>query len=205
MKFRQATLGDAKALVPLIFSSAPYVLSAIFDSNEELSALNFLHSSLLTEDGQYGFANHWVAEIDKLVVGSLSAWHSDFPDSFRQATLIKLTEFYGIPHALSVVQASQALQDCIPKPKKHEWCIGHFAVHSQYQRQGVATSLLTFAHKQALGSGKSALCLDVESTNSQALDFYLGRGFIQERESGVSQRMRTLGIGSHCHLSKKLV
>ena len=202
MKIRQATLGDAKALAPLIFSSAPTALAAIFDINHELSALHFLQSSLSTEDGQYGFANHWVVEIDHHVVGCVSAWHSNLPDSFHQATLNKLTGFYGIANALSVVQSCQTLQDCFPKPKEHEWCIGHFAVSAQHQKKGVGTALLEFMHKQALSFGKPELCLDVESINTQAIDFYLGHGFVKKQESGVSSRMHSLGIGSHFHLNK---
>jgi ribosomal protein S18 acetylase RimI-like enzyme len=205
MLSRQANQYDAAILAQLIFYSAPVALAATFDINDELSALNYLHANLLTSDGQYGFENHWVAEVDNQVAGCLSIWHSDLPDSFHQATLIKLTRFYGVAHALSVVQASQALQDCIPAPKEHELCIGHFAVLEKYQRRGVATDLLRVAQQKASVCDKSALCLDVESTNSQAINFYLGRGFIQERESGISQRMRTLGIGSHLHFSKKLI
>jgi len=205
MNIRQATLGDSKALASLIFSSASDTLAAIFDINEELSALNFLHSSVLTEDGQYGFANHWVMEIDHQVVGCVSGWHSDLPHSFHQATLIKLAKFYGIPHTLSVVQASLALQDCIPKPGKNEWCIGHFAVQQLHQRKGIGSGLVDYMQKHAMSSGKTTLCLDVESTNTQAIDFYLAQGFVKKNESSVSQRMRHLGIGSHFHLSKSLI
>lgn len=205
MHCRQANQNDACFLAQLILNSAPVALAAIFDINEELSSLNFLHSNLLTCDGQYGYDNHWVAEIDNQVAGCISTWHSDLPNSFHQATFNKLMSFYGVADAFSVVHASQALQDCIPKPKKHELCIGHFAVFKKYQRQGVATNLLWFAQQKALVCGKSSLCLDVESTNSQAIHFYLESGFTRESESGISQRMRKLGIGSHHHFSKKLV
>ena len=205
MKIRQASQEDADTVAQLIFSSAPLALAATFDINDELSAVNFLKFSLCAANGQYGYANHWVAYINNQVVGCLSPWHSDFPDSFHKATLINLADFYGIAHVLSVVQASQALYDCIPKPKINEYCIGHFAVLTQYQRQGVATALLKFSHKQALKFGKSALCLDVEKTNSQAINFYLGQGFVQESQSDISPRMQVLGIGSHLHLSKKLI
>lgn len=202
MKSRQANQGDADTLAQLIFSSSPIALTAIFDINDELSALNFLHSSLLTAEGQYGYANHWVVEIDDQVVGCLSPWHSDLADSFHQATLSQLANFYGIAHALSVVQASLALQDCIPKPQKHEWCIGHFAVFTEHQRQGVGSALLNLMHKQAVTFGKLALSLDVNCGNKQAIDFYLKQGFMQKSESSVSPRMQALGIGPHLHLSK---
>jgi ribosomal protein S18 acetylase RimI-like enzyme len=205
MIIRQATKKDVKDLASLIYSSAPDVLSTIFDINEQLSALNFLNSSLLTEDGQYGFANHWVTEVDHQVVACVSGWHSDLPLSFHQSTLNKLAGFYGIPHTLSVVQASLALKDCIPKPEKNEWCIGHFAVLQLHQRKGIGSGLVDCMQKHAMSSGKTTLCLDVESTNTQAIDFYLAQGFVKKNESSVSQRMRHLGIGSHFHLSKSLI
>ncbi|MFT6988876.1 MAG: ribosomal protein S18 acetylase RimI-like enzyme [Paraglaciecola sp.] len=204
MTSRQAEKADAHTLAELIFCSAPVALAATFDINDELSAINFLRSSLLTPDGQYGYANHWVTEIDNQVVASLCPWHSDLTDLFHQATLTQLTGFYGIAHAISVVQASQALQDCIPKPEKHEWCIGHFAVLAEYQNQGIGSALLRLMHKQAITSGKLALSLDVDAGNTQAIDFYLRQGFVKKKESGVSQRMYALGIGSHLHLSKAL-
>jgi ribosomal protein S18 acetylase RimI-like enzyme len=205
MKIRQAAQDDAKTLASLIFSSAPTTLIATFEINSTLSVLNFLQSNLSTEHGQYGYANHWVAEIDNQIVGCVSAWHTGLLDSFHQATLSKLTGFYGITHTLSVVHASLALTDCIPKPKKHEWCIGHFAVNSQYQRKGIGSALLGFMQEQALDFKKSELCLDVESSNIQALNFYLGQGFVKNSESIVSPRMQTLGIGTHLHLSKQLI
>lgn len=204
MKIRQANKTDAEALARLVLSAAPVALSAIFDINSELTALNFLHSSLLIPDGQYGYENHWVAEIDNQVVGCLSAWHSDLPNSFHQATFSNLVYFYGVTHSMYVVQASQSLQDCIPKPKEHEWCFGHFAVLAQHQKQGIGSALLTLVHKQALTSGKSALSLDVEAANKQVTNFYQRQGFVVMSGSSVSPRMQALGIGQHLHLSKDL-
>lgn len=204
MHIRQANKSDAHALGQLVFSSAPDSLAAIFDINEELSAINFLCESLLSSDGQYGYANHWVAEIDNQVVGCFSAWHEDLPKIFHQATLTMLISFYGIAHALSIVQASQTLQYCIPKPKKHEWCIGHFAVLAQYQKQGVGTALLKLMQQQALTSSKLVLSLDVDCDNDHALNFYLGQGFVVINKSGVSPKMQALGISSHLHMNRTL-
>jgi ribosomal protein S18 acetylase RimI-like enzyme len=204
MKIRQAHHSDGHTLAQLVLSSAPDVLAVTFDISVKLSAINFLRSSLSTPHGQYGYSNHWVAEIDNRVVGCLCPWHRDLLSSFHQATLIQLAKFYGVDHAISVVKASQVLQDCIPKPKKHEWCIGHFAVLAQYQNQGIGSALLTLMHKQALNAGKLALSLDVECDNTQATNFYLRQGFVNKKNSGVSLRMQNLGIGSHFHLSKDL-
>ncbi|MEP1448491.1 MAG: GNAT family N-acetyltransferase [Paraglaciecola sp.] len=205
MNIRLANQADAKELAALIFSSAPLVLTAMFSINEKLSAENFLESCLLGAEGQYGYNNHWVAVVDNRVVGCVSAWHSALPSSFHHATLTQLTEFYGVAHTLAVLQASQTLQDCIPKPQEHEWCIGHFAVSAAFQKIGVGTALLNFMNEKALNFGKSHLCLDVESINTQAVKFYLGHGFQKNAESGVSLRMKTLGLGAYFHLSKQLI
>jgi N-acetylglutamate synthase-like GNAT family acetyltransferase len=204
MKIRQAHQSDAYTLAQLVFSSAPDTLSATFDINVEFSAINFLRSSFLIPDGQYGYANHWVAEVDNQVVGCLCPWHSDLLSSFHQATLTQLADFYGIAYAISVVQASQVLQDCIPRPEKHEWCIGHFAVLAQYQKQGVGTALLKLMQQQALTSSKLVLSLDVDCDNDHALNFYLGQGFVAINKSEVSPRMQALGIGSHLHMNRTL-
>ncbi len=204
MKIRQAKESDTYTLGKLVLSSAPASFKAIFDINDEFSALNFLQSSFLFSDGQYGYANHWVAEIDNQVVGCSCSWHSDLPVVFHQTTLTTLIDFYGTHHTLDVFQASQALQDCIPKPKKHEWCIGHFAVLEQYQKQGVGSALLELMRQQASASNKLVLSLDVDCNNRQARDFYRHQGFVEISKSDTSPRMQALGIGSHFHLSKKL-
>lgn len=205
MNIRQAKQADAKELAALVYSSAPLVIAAVFTINDELSAENFIESCLLGAEGQYGYNNHWVAEVDNRVVGCISAWHSALPSSFHQATLNKLAEFYGVAHTLAVLQASQTLKDCIPKPKNHEWCIGHFAVSATYQKTGVGATLLEFMHQKALNFGKSKLCLDVECINTRAINFYLSQGFQKISESGVSPKMKISGLGEYFHLSKRLI
>ncbi|WP_299081491.1 GNAT family N-acetyltransferase [uncultured Paraglaciecola sp.] len=205
MNIRKAKQQDATILAPLVFSSAPIAFSATFDIDQKLSAINFLQASLASADGQYGYANHWLVEKDDCLLGCVSAWHSDLADSFHQATLTKLIDFYGMAQALAVVQVSLTMQDCIPKPLQHEWCIGHFAVDEKFQRQGVGRALLELMQKQAMIAGKHALSLDVDSSNSQALDFYMAQGFSIESQSRVSDSMLSLGIGCHFHLTKILV
>ena len=202
MKIRQAIREDALALAALIFSSAPQALSAVFNINSEKSALKFLQFCLSSADGQFGFVNHWVIEINHLVVGCFSAWHCEIPKSFHQATFKTLIEFYGTEHALKVIQASQALQESIPTPQKSELCIGHFAVLSQYQRQGIASEMMNVAHNLARDLGFQFLTLDVASSNESAINFYEKRGFIQESKSGVGAQMQAKGIGEYIHFKK---
>lgn len=204
MHIRPATQSDAEALGPLIFSTAPATISAIFEVDHKFSAHNFLLTSLNTADGQYGYGNHWVAEIDKLVVGCISAWHRALPEAFHQATLSQLASFYGLQHTLPVARNNQVLRDCIPKPKAYEWCVGHFAVEENYRKRGIGRSLLDLMRSSALAFGKSTLSVDVESSNTAAITYYQEYGFIQESGSGISPNMQSLGIGSYRHLTKPL-
>ena len=202
---RAAKSEDAEALADLILTSAPDPLAAIFDITPELSALNFLSTSLAQGEGQYGYLNHWVIELHEKVVGCVCAWHHNLAQSFHQSTLQVLTQFYGLEHSLAVMTSSLTMLDCVPKPAPHEWCIGHLSVVSDYKRKGIGQSLLALMQQLAIEAGKSHLSLDVESNNHAALAFYKKQGFAIVNESGVTERMANLGIGEHLHLTKNIV
>lgn len=204
MLVRQANKLDANQLAKLIFTSAPNLLSLVFTISPDFKAMDFLRASLTHPDGQYGYANHWVIENNQQVVACISAWTSEMPSSFHQATLASLVAFYSADDVLEVLLRGTVLQDCIPQPTHTEWCIGHVAVADKYQRQGLGKTLLTTMQQHALEQGKSCLSLDVDCTNSVAINFYLKQGFKTQNQSIVSAKMRTLGIGQHLHMAQNL-
>lgn len=202
MLIRQASASDANFLADLVFASAAKHLEQIFTVTAELSALNFLRKSFISSDGQYGFANHWVAEVEGQVVACVSAWHAQLPQQFHQATLDSVIAFYGAEQALNVVHNSQALADCIPKPQTHEWCIGHLSVTERHKKQGLGKALILAMQKMATAANKICLSLDVENTNQAAIDFYHRCGFAVAHKSAVSPRMQQMGINQHLHMVK---
>jgi ribosomal protein S18 acetylase RimI-like enzyme len=204
MIIRQATVKDTPSLADLVLASAPNTLAVTFDIDTEFSAIQFLKNSLAKPFGQYGYQNHWVAVQDYKIMGCISAWHRYLPDAFHQQTLASITDFYGLSQTLSVLEKSRVLKDCVPKPKEHEWCVGHLAVADCYQRQGVGSQLLKAMFDQALQSNKHTVSLDVQSHNRTALSFYLKHTFVLASESGTTQRMSDMGIGPHLHLVKTL-
>lgn len=204
MQVRRATAKDAPALAELIYGSAPTLLSAIFDIDTEFNAKQFLADSLQQAEGQYGYHNHWVSENQKRVVACVSAWHTDLAETFHQATLRSITQFYGLEQALAILRANQVIVECIPEIAIDEWCIGHVSVTPSFRKQGYANGLITAMAEQAISMNKTALCLDVEASNQLALDFYIKQGFVVFSESANTTAMQKLAIGVHLRLVKQL-
>lgn len=205
MLVRRAKKTDASQLAKLIYTSAPQLLSCVFNISADIKVVDFLHVSLTKPDGQYGYANHWVIENDGQLLACICAWPSQLPAAFHQATLASLIAFYNADDLLDVIQRSEVLQDCIPQPTENEWCIGHVAVVETYQRIGLGKKLLATMQQQARSAGKTCLSLDVDCTNIAAINFYLRQGFKQQSQSIVTAKMHTLGIGQHLHMIKNLI
>ena len=204
MLVRRATQADASQLATLVFTSAPNLLSLIFTTSPQTKVMDFLQASLTQPNGQYGYANHWVIEVEQQLVACICAWSRNLPASFHQATLASLVKFYSAEDLLKVIQRSEVLKDCIPQPTDNEWCIGHVAVAGSYQRQGLGKKLLLTMQQQARSASKKSLSLDVDCTNTAAISFYLKHGFKQQSQSIVSAKMQTLGIAQHLHLVQDL-
>lgn len=205
MQVRGADDNDGKNLVELIIASGRQSLAAIFDIDTKHNCKGFLLSALVNKEGQYGYANHWLIEHKEQVIGCVSAWHSELDQGFHQATLHSVLQYFGPKHSLEVLARSQIVQDFIPKPQKHQYCIGHLAVVPVFQRQGAATALLNFMSQKALLQGKSQLSLDVPADNQAALNFYLHQGFEVQASSLLTSAMQKRGFGPHLHMVKTLI
>jgi ribosomal protein S18 acetylase RimI-like enzyme len=202
MIIRQARQQDISLLAELIYASGPQVFDAVFAFNNNYNPRDFLLSALQHKNGQYGFANHWLALKNDKILGSVSTWHTELNKDFHQATMRSVVEYFGLEHSIDVVLRSQVVKHFIPAPQAHEWCIGHLAVLSQFQRQGVASQLLQFMGDLALQKGKSTLSLDVSQDNLSAIQFYQQLGFNRQTTSALSPEMQRLGFTRHLHLGK---
>lgn len=205
MKIRRAELKDAPALASLVYQSAQTLLSVTFNLSPLLSALNFLPRSFCQPHGQYGYHNHWVVEVDQKVVACVSAWHTELDQSFHQATMQSITDFFGPETLLDIMLKNELIEACVPAVKEDEWCIGHLSVVEDYQRQGIAKTLIEHMQVLALEKGKSYLSLDVEVTNEPAIALYTKLGFMKVSQSSINEKMQALKIGQHLHLRLGLI
>jgi ribosomal protein S18 acetylase RimI-like enzyme len=204
MLIRPAKAADSEILVELIYSSAPRSLETLFTLDPSHTAINFLRHALQQADGQYGYANHWVADDGTQVQGSICAWHDQLSLAFHHATLNSVHRYYGLLGSAEVLRRSQLFALSVTPPQTHEWCIGHLAVNSALQRAGIATMLMHIMASQAAMMGKTHLSLDVEGDNQAALAFYTKLGFRPISESVASSPLSQLGIHDHVHLSKDI-
>jgi ribosomal protein S18 acetylase RimI-like enzyme len=199
MQLRPARAQDANGAGHLIINSATSILARMCDVNEDHHSLGVTRHAFTLADGQFGYANHWVIELDDEVAAITSAWHTELTDSFHQATLHSIVSYYGLEDSLEVIKRCQLLKNVIPPPKKDEWCIGHFAVSPSHQRKGLGTELL--AHMQTLAAlnGKTKLSLDVELHNQVAINFYLDSGFVFT-EKPTSRQIAVGNLAAHGHM-----
>ncbi|NCP65114.1 MAG: GNAT family N-acetyltransferase [Paraglaciecola sp.] len=204
MLIRPAQAADSERLGELIFSSAAHSLTALFTLDPKHSAKDFLHQALRQAEGQYGYANHWVADDGIHVQGAICAWHDQLSLAFHHATFDSVHRYYGLLGSAEVFKRSQLFARSVPPPQAHECCIGHLAVKPTQQRRGIATMLVHTIAEQAARMDKTHLSLDVESDNQAALAFYAKLGFEIIRESVASAALQQLGIGNYLHLSKAI-
>ena len=199
MQLRRAQGKDAKAAGLLILSSAKNSFASIFDLSESHYALAYLQYAFTFADGQFGYANHCVIDVDGQVAAIASSWHTELTARFHQATLHSIVSYYGPIDGLEVIQRCQLLKEIIPAPKKEEWCIGHFAVSPSHRRGGLGRKLL--AHMQALASskGKNKITLDVELSNQGAINFYRDSGFAFV-DKPTSRALNVGGLAAHGHM-----
>jgi ribosomal protein S18 acetylase RimI-like enzyme len=202
MIIRPACQQDISLLAELIYASGSQVLESVFRFNNQHNPQDFLLSALQYKEGQYGFANHWLALKNDKILAVVCAWHTELNSDFHQATVNSVVEYFGLEHSIDVIARSQVVKHFIPTPQPHEWCIGHLAVLPKYQRQGVASQLLQFMGELALQKGKSTLSLDVSQDNHSAIQFYQQLGFNIVTTSELTTEMQHLGFTRHLHMCK---
>lgn len=180
INIRPGVASDAAFAAPLILSAAESLLTAIFGHDKNKTAMGYLTHSWELGGGQYGFKNHWVAEKDNTVLGLVTAWHSKLGAAFDRATLDSITSYFTLDEAIQVVMRNQTVAVNLTPPGNTELMIGHLAVATEGQRQGVGRKLVQTMFEQAKALKKRHLVLDVEVSNIAAIRFYQSQGFIED-------------------------
>jgi len=177
IQVRQAVSEDGGQAVPLLLSAGEALLVPIFGLENKEQAERFLMSAWSRGEGQYGYANHWVAECDGQIAGLITCWHDSLPQDFDRQTMSSITHFYGLDGAMEVIIRSQQVTAALHPPLVKELALGHLAVDPTYRRVGVATALISFIESYARELQKLSIVLDVHKSNIQAMAFYAAQGF----------------------------
>ena len=189
---------------PLILDSGPTSLKAMFDRSPQHTALAYLASAFVREQGQFSHSQHQIIELNGNLAAIGSCWTSPRSRAFQQATLDSLTGYYGTALTMDVIAHSQLIAEVIPTPSIDELGVGHIAVNPSYFRQGLATCLLEHYVQLAEKMDKKALVLDVASSNFVAQSLYQKFGFEFCGESLPGEVAQRAGVLAHHHMRLSL-
>lgn len=189
LKLRPGQQEDADRLASLILLSAQTLLPYIFGSREQ--ALNYLQLACAQTDGQYSATRHHVATKQDEVIACMSLWQHNMPSRFQTCTVKSLTDFLNASQVAHIVTINDELMRVFAPPLPEELCIGHLAVHSEHQGQGVASQMISFALERARALNKSRLILDVDKASTRALSFYRKHGFEKISARGFAATEQT--------------
>ena len=200
MLVRTATQADANLVVPLILSSGPNSLRAMFGISDQLNADGYIRFAFAQVGGQFGHNNHLVVEREHQAVAVGSYWTHQVSEAFRRATMQSLVSYYGVSATSDVLARSQLLAQIIPSPGESELTIGHIAVSPSSRNQGIGRFLLDHLKDIAKAQGKAKMVLDVEATNDVAIAFYQHYGFEQTRFTEPGPQAQAIGLTAHWHM-----
>lgn len=195
---RKGTSGDCEALASLILSSAPTLLPYLFQGSAK--ANEYIRKAGIELDGQYSAMRHQVAvgylndkplysttptqeTSNETVLGCITLWQSQMPDSFYEATIKSLSSFLSSTQIRHLLDTNSLLMNTFKAPLVDELCIGHLAVIPAGQKMGIGRTLIGYAIEQAKIKDKKVIVLDVDSANQGAIRFYKRCGFVIVNES----------------------
>ena len=188
IKIRQGLVSDASQAVPLLLSAAEDLLVSVFGNGDTRHTLDFLTHAWKGKYGQYGCNNHWVAVVDDVVVGVITAWHTKLGPVFDRASLDSITTFYSLDDAMAVLMRNQAVAVGLTPPSATELMLGHVAVDSIARRGGIGRAMIAHMRDYAIELNKQALVLDVQISNIAAIRFYQNVNFKEQSVNGTFVR-----------------
>lgn len=186
---RNGEASDAEELCDLIFSTAPVLLPYLFGNANQ--ANDYIKQALTREDGQYSAVRHRVAYEQQKVLGCIAIWTNSLPSSFYWHTELSLTELLTPEQVLHIARVNHLIAEVFSAPTKDQICIGHFAVSPELQGRGIGKKLLSYAFQEARRENKKQLVLDVDINNEDAVNFYIGMGFVLVSETDFKPTKQT--------------
>jgi ribosomal protein S18 acetylase RimI-like enzyme len=180
--FRRATPADADAVVPLIHCSGPEAFDYVFAVPGRASALGYLRRAFVQGDGEFGYRNHIVVEVDDVIAGVGAAWGSDANLGFALAAARQIYGCYGVAQGAAVIARGLRVESVIRPPRRGAWYVAHLGVHPQARSRGFGKALVLHLLEEGQRRGCRTAELDVATANPRAEALYERLGFRVRRE-----------------------
>ncbi|WP_394854581.1 GNAT family N-acetyltransferase [Leptospira ellisii] len=179
IQIRPANPGDVAACVPLIHSSGPAAWDFVFTQGKK-SPFDFLNTSFVKRGNTISYRNHFVAEIEGEVVGTVMSYRQPSFLLLNGGTALRIVSVYGIS-APRVMARGLITEAMIKPPKSGRLYLGHIAVSEKRRGKGIGKELIRFMKDRF--PRYSVLSLDVSQKNDPAIALYKGLGFgiVEER------------------------
>jgi len=189
---RPAQANDVQQTTPLILSSGPAAFNWVF-SDKQTQVLALLQQCFISGKTQFGYQNHYVAELKGKVVGSIAFYTRQDFARYNMQTLFAIVQHYGLIRCWPVLVKGLRMEAVLPPPAKDNLYLAHVAVDLQHQGLGIGSQLIHFALNSDRAKQQQFASLDVALNNPMAEKLYTRLGFkvIKQRPAA------TAGVPGH--------
>lgn len=170
---RPAEVKDVDTIVPLIYSSGPAAWDYVFTQGSKIP-FDFLRTSFIKRGNTISYKNHYVAELNGEVVGSIMSYRQPSFLLLNGGTALRIVSVYGFS-APKVMARGLVTEGMIRPPKSGRLYLGHIAVSEKHRGKGIGKDLIRFMAKEF--PRFKTLSLDVSQKNAAAIRLYKGLGF----------------------------
>ncbi len=202
--FRPATLADADAVTPFIYSSGPDVCEYIFKDKKKGGAEEFLHFAFQKVGGETGYTNHVCAIHQGEIVGVGAIWSGKNGLGFLLADIRKIFSFFGLWKGLVVLFRGLKSEMLIRPPKKNEYALGHLGIRTALRGKGIGTALIEHLIEKTPLHPSDKVVLDVSFINPNAKKLYEKLGFVVTRTQHSNLKRRKFKIEVPHHYRMEL-
>ncbi|HAR40977.1 MAG TPA: GNAT family N-acetyltransferase [Coprothermobacter sp.] len=196
MVVRKGTLKDKNHFSELVLLAAPF-FSKLFGEERAVELLQLLYEH---DNNLFSFSHCLFAQ-DGDILGLVMGYDWQTKQREQLGTGYLMIKHLGLQF-FKVLPALLKLDAQVSRISREDYYIAFLAVYQQVQTRGVGTALMKRAEEDAVSCGAKFVCLDVETENENAVQFYEKRGYTIERTFSVNL---TQEVVLHFHRMKKEV
>ncbi len=175
-ELRRATVDDIPHLARFAIEAYGGYFEVLYDGlAPDQSTESLIQSSYLQPNTTPFYENHWVAMHDGRVAGGMHAFPMEDIEGFSLDPLVPEERYMAIDEDLNDIQAPGT------------YYIHVLTIYPEFQRKGIASTLLSLALKQTAEKGFAECSLFVFAENVGAIALYEKHGFKEAARTPVTE------------------